>query len=84
VQNPKLDRFIRIPEICERLGVHRATVYRNLGDHLVEVTPGVTGMSESKFVEYQQSRPLRRQKPAKSTQAPIRARKAKLAAGRQS
>lgn len=85
VPNPKLDRYLRIPEICERLGVHRATVYRDpyLREHLVEITRGTSGILESIFVEYQQSRPLRRHKPAQAAKAATRARKAKKTAGTQ-
>jgi predicted DNA-binding transcriptional regulator AlpA len=82
VQNPKLDRFLRIPEICERLGgVHKSTIYRNLSHLIREVLPGVSGVFESEFLEYLNSRPLRKQKPAPAIQAPNRARNAKKAGG---
>ncbi len=65
---PKLDRFLRIREMCELLGgVHQCTFYRDpeLRALLREVTKGVVGAFESEFIRYQQSRPLA-QKPERT------------------
>ncbi len=85
MQNPKLDRFLRIPEICEALGgVHPCTVYRHAGKDgfppLREIFPNVSGMLESEFLAYQETRPLRQEKPARKALRAISARKAQRAA----
>lgn len=81
MQNHKAVRYLRISEVCERLGVHPCTVYRHAGKdgfpELVELFPGVSAIKETDLDAYLASRPLRKDNPSKSVQRAIRARREK-------